>query len=127
MYRHTQDARLQVAERHVNDPEQPDRELVRAIELPQAVPQPLATIGALPDELLAKHPVDDVREHRTAPLVVRLADRPVLSRNAQDGGGASLGRATETVPPRKRRGHRRARYQLDINGCDLQGGISSYE
>ena len=97
----------EVPESDVDDADQPDRKLVRAIELPQAVPQPLATVSALSDELLAEHPVDDVAEHRTAPLVVRLADRAVLRRDAEDGGGASLGGATEAAPPRERRGHRR--------------------
>src|SRR5581483_12042471 len=63
-----QDAALEIPQRDVDDPEHPDRELLRAVELPQAMPQPLAAVGALPDELLAEDAIDDVAEHGAAPL-----------------------------------------------------------
>ncbi len=51
MHRNVEHARLEIPERDVDDPYQPDRELLRPIDLPQPMPQPLATIDTLADEL----------------------------------------------------------------------------
>ena len=44
-------AGLEIPERDVDHSEEPDRELLRSVELPQPVPEPLAAVGALADEL----------------------------------------------------------------------------
>ena len=90
MYRHTEHAALEVPQRDVDDAEEPDRELLGPVELPEPVPEPFAPVGALADELVAQDAVDDVGEHRPAPLVVGLADRSVLGRDPEDGRRASL-------------------------------------
>ncbi len=91
------------------------------------MPEPLAPVGPLADELLAKHPIDDVGEHRPAPLVVGLADGAVLGRDPQHRGGAGLGGAAETPPPGERRGDRGEENQVDVDCCDAHRGVSSYE
>ena len=113
--RNAQVAAFEVPERDVDHPEQPDRELLGAIELPQAMPEPLAPIGRLADELLAEDPVDDVGEHGPAPLVVCLADHAIVGRDPEHCRRAarepSLGGrgATRTgaSPPEARSGRRR--------------------
>ena len=82
MDRHAEQAPLEIPECNIDDPEEPDRELLGPIELPEPVPQPFAAVGALTDELVAEHPVDDVGEHRPAPLVVGLSNRAVVGRDA---------------------------------------------
>ena len=47
-------AALEIPQRDVDDAEEPDRELLGAVELPESVPEPLASVGALADELLAQ-------------------------------------------------------------------------
>ena len=88
--RHPENASLEIPQGDVDDPEEPDRELLRAVELPEPMPEPLAPVGTLADELLAKHPVDDVGQHRAAPLVVGLADGAVLRRDPEHGCRACL-------------------------------------
>ena len=89
--RHPEQASLEIPQGDVDDTEEPDRELLRAVELPEPVPEPLPPVGPLADELLAKHPVDDVGQHRPAPLVVGLADRAVLRRDPEHRCRACLG------------------------------------
>ena len=122
MHRHPENASLEVPESDVDDAEEPDRELLGPVELPEPVPEPLAPVGPLADELLAKDPVDDVGEHRPAPLVVGLADRAVLRRDPEDGGRAGLGGAAETLPPGERRGDRGEENQIDVDCCDAHRG-----
>ena len=122
MHRDAEHPPLEIPQGDVDDAEEPDRELLGPVELPQPVPQPLAAVGALADELLAQNAVDDVRQHAAAPLVVGLADRPVFGRDPEDGGRAGLGRAPETPPPGERRGHWREEDQLDVNSRDLHCG-----
>ena len=52
MDRDAEHAALEVPESDVDDTDEPDRELVGAVELPQAVPKPLAPVGSLADELV---------------------------------------------------------------------------
>src|SRR6188472_3429003 len=106
MYRDVQHLPLEVPQGDVDDAEQPDRKLLRTVELPQPVPEPLAPIGPFADEFLPEHAVDDVVEHRATPLVVRLAHRALLGADPQNGGLSSLSGTTEAPPPRERRGHR---------------------
>ena len=49
----TEDAALEIPESDVHHAEEPDRELLGPVELPEPVPEPLSPVGALPDELLA--------------------------------------------------------------------------
>ncbi len=100
---HAEHPALEIPERNVDDAEQPDRKLLRAVELPQPVPEPFAAVGALPDELLAKDPVDDVGEHRAAPLVVGLAHRAVVRGDAKDRCRPGWVGTTEALPPSERR------------------------
>ncbi len=86
--RDAENAALEVPESDVEEPDQPDRELVGAVELPEAVPQPFAPVGPLADELVPENAVDDVDQHRPAPLVVGLTDRAVLRRDAEHCGRA---------------------------------------
>jgi len=51
------------------------------------------TLGPLAYELFAQDAIDDVGQHGTAPLVIRLTDRPVVGRDPEDGGRACLVRA----------------------------------
>src|SRR5437763_12292234 len=118
MHRDSEHASLEIPQRDVDDADQPDRELFGAIELPEAVPEPLSPLGPLADELFAEDAVDDVREHRATPLVVCLADRTLLGRDAKNGGGAGAGRAAKPATPRKGRSHRRKRDQIDVNCRD---------
>ena len=127
MHGDTEDTPLEIPQRHVDDSEEPDRELVRAVELPEPVPEPLAPVGPFADELVAQDPIDDVGEHRAAPLVVRLADRSVVGRDAEHCCRAGRVRAAEPPPPRKRRGHRGEGYEIDVDCCDAHRGRSSYE
>ena len=91
MDRHSESPGLEVPQRDVDDAEQPDRELLGPIQLPQPVPEPLALVGTLADQLLAQDAIDDVSEHRPAPFVVGLADRTVLGCDPQNRGGACPG------------------------------------
>ena len=122
MHRHAENASLEIPERDVDDAEEPDRELLGAVELPEPVPEPLAPVGPLADELVAEDPVDDVGEHRPAPLVVGLADRAVLGRDPEDGGRAGRGGAAKAPPPGERRGDRREEDQVDVDRCDPHCG-----
>jgi hypothetical protein len=49
----TEDAALEIPECDVHHAEEPDRELLGPVELPEPVPEPLSPVGALPDELVA--------------------------------------------------------------------------
>ena len=122
MHRHAEHPAFEIPEGDVDDAEQPDRELLGPVELPEAVPQPLAAVGALTDELLAEDPVDDVGEHRPAPLVVGLAHRAVLRRDPEHGRRACGVRASQAPPPRERRRHRREGNQLNVEGRDPHDG-----
>ena len=113
-----EDPALEVPERHVDDAEEPDRELLRPVELPEPMPEPFAPVGALTDEFVSQNPVDDVGQHRPAPLVVGLANRAALGRNAKDGGCTRTVRAAQAVPPSERRRNGRERDQVDINRGD---------
>ena len=84
----TEDAALEVPESDVNNTQEPDRELLRTVELPEPVPEPLPSLGSLADELVSEYAVHDVGEHRSAPLVVGLADCAIVRRDAEDGGCA---------------------------------------
>ena len=90
MDRYAEHAALEIPESDIDDSEEPDRELVGAVELPEAVPEPFAPVGALADELIPQHAVDDVGQHRPAPLMVGLADRPLVRCDPQHGGRAGL-------------------------------------
>src|SRR5205085_12346001 len=87
---------LEIPQCEVADAEQPDRELLRAVELPQPVPEPLPPVRPLANELFAKHAVDDVGKHRPAPLVIRLPDLAPIGRDAQNRRGALPGRPAQT-------------------------------
>ena len=104
VHRDAEDTALEIPERDVDDAEQPDRELLGPVELPESMPEPLAAVGPLPDELVAEDAVDDVGEHRPAPLVVGLADRAVVGRDPEDRRRAGLGRAAETLAARRTAG-----------------------
>ena len=95
VHRNPENASLEVPERDVDHAEEPDRELLGPVELPKPVPEPLAPVGPLADELVPKDAVDDVGEHRPAPLVVGLADGAVFGRDPEDGGRACLARSRE--------------------------------
>jgi hypothetical protein len=123
MHRYAQYSSLEVPECDVDYSEEPDRELVGPVELPEAVPQPLATVGPLANELIPEHAVDDVGQHRAAPLMVGLADRPLVRRDSQYGGRPGLRRAAEPAPPGERRGDRRKGDQVDIDCRDDHCGI----
>ena len=122
MYRDAEQTALEIPQRNVDDAEEPDRELLRAVELPKPVPQPLATVGAFADEFIAQYTIRDVRQHRSAPLVVGLSHRAVLGRDSQNCSRAGLGGAAETSPPGERRLDCRERNQFDINAGDSQEG-----
>ena len=122
MCRDSQDPPFEIPERDIDEPEQPDRELFGPIELPEAVPKPFPAVGSLTDELLAKNTVNDVGEHRPAPLVVGLAHGAVLRRHAEDGGRAGGMRASQPSPPRERRRYSWEGYQLNVEGCDPHEG-----
>ena len=82
-------------------PNEPDRELLGAVELPEAVPEPFAAVGPLADELLAEDAVDDVAEHRPAPLVVGLAHSAVVGRDPENGRRSGRSGTAEAPPPRE--------------------------
>ena len=117
-----ENAALEIPESDVDDAEEPDRELLGAVELPEPVPEPLAPVGSLADELVAENAVDDVGEHRPAPLVVGLADCAVFGRDPEDGGRAGRRGAAKTLPPGERRGDRREGDQVDVDCCDAHCG-----
>ena len=91
MDRNAQCSGLEVPQRDVDNANQPDRELLRTVELPEAMPEPLAPIGRLAHELRPQDPIGDVGEHRTTPLVVGTADRAVI------GGDPKHACGTRTV------------------------------
>ena len=97
MHRHAEDAPPRDPQGDIDDAEEPDRELLRAVELPEAVPKPFAAVGALADELLAEDAVDDVAEHRPAPLVVGLAHRAVVGRDPEHCGRPGRSGAAEAL------------------------------
>ena len=122
MHRHSEHPSLEVPQCDVHHAEEPDRELLGPVELPQPVPEPLAPVGPLAHELVAEDAVDDVREHRPAPLVVGLTDGAVLGRDPKDSGRARLGGAAKTPPPLERRGDRREENEIDVDRCDAHHG-----
>jgi hypothetical protein len=87
------------------------------------VPQPLATVGALPHEFIAQYTIRDVGQHRPAPLVVGLSHGAVLGCDSQHRGRAGLSGAAETAPPGEPRLDGRERNQFDINAGDSQEGM----
>ena len=108
--------------RHVDDAEHPDRELLRAIQLPEPVPQPLAAICALAHELLTEDPVDDVGEHRPTPLVVGLA-RPSSIVIPENRGRSGRVRTAEALPPGGGPSRRdRREDQVNVDCRDPHGG-----
>jgi hypothetical protein len=113
---------LEVPERDVDDAEQPDRKLLGAVELPDSMPELLASFGSLADELVAEDAVDDVGQHRPAPLVVGLADRALVSRNSEDCGGTSLCGAPKTPAPGERRRDGGEVDQVDVDTTDPHVG-----
>ena len=93
MHGNSKHAALEIPQRDVHDPEEPDRKLLGPVELPEPMPEPFPLIGPLPDELITQNTVDDVGEHRAAPFVIGLADRTVFSRDPEDSCRAGLRRA----------------------------------
>ena len=84
---------LEVPECDVDHAEQPYRELLCAVELPEPMPEPLASIGRLAHELRPQDAVGDVGEHRATPLVVGAADGAVIGGDPEYAGGARAVRA----------------------------------
>ena len=122
MYRHPEETRFHVPERDVDDAEHPDRELLGPVELPQPVPEKLATVGALADELLAEDPIDDVAEHGAAPLVVGLTHCAVVGRDPEDRRRPGRSGPAETPPPGEWRRDRREGYQVNVDRRDVHRG-----
>ena len=110
---------FEVPERDVDDAEHPDRELLGPVELPQPVPEKLAAVGTLPDELLAQDPIDDVAEHGAGPLVVGLTHCAVVGRDPEDRRRPGRSRPAETPPPSEWRRDRREGYQVNVDRRDV--------
>jgi hypothetical protein len=127
VYRHAEDAALEVPKGDVDDAEKPDRELLGAIELPEAVPEPFAAVGALADELLSEDTVDDVAEHRPTPLVVGLAHRAVVGRDPEDSCRPGRSGPAKASPPGEWRRDRRKGNQVNVDRRDVHRELSSYE
>src|SRR5207244_300112 len=106
----------EVPQRHVDETQGIDGELLDAVELPDAVPPPLLLQWVLANQLVAQTALDEVGHDHAAVRPGPALDA-VVGDHAQHGAGAGLLRPRQPCAPPKR-WPRRSRHEMGLHVDD---------